>query len=156
MDSVKYKFDSTRNCFRVSKVLPVGATFPFNFGFFPGTRGEDGDPLDILIMSDAALLPGTLAVVRILGNLHAQQTEKGAKIINDRYIGVLSDDVSYQQIRTVEDLSPDRLKEIEHFFCSYNEMRGREFIPLSLYSSRRAASQLKRAIVHHKTKDQAA
>ena len=44
----KFKFDESLQCFRLGKILPLGASFPYDFGFVPGTRAEDGDPLDVL------------------------------------------------------------------------------------------------------------
>jgi len=48
----KYKYDAKLGLFRVGKLLPLGATFPFNFGYVPGTLGPDGDALDVLVLLD--------------------------------------------------------------------------------------------------------
>jgi inorganic pyrophosphatase len=49
--------------------------FPFDFGFLPGTKGEDGDPLDILLLMDEPTYPGTLVSARLIGAIEAEQTE---------------------------------------------------------------------------------
>src|SRR4051812_38265137 len=56
----KYSYDNEKELFRLKKVLPVGAVFPFDFGFIPGTVGEDGDPLDVLLFMDEPVFPGCL------------------------------------------------------------------------------------------------
>ena len=52
----KYKYDETLGLYRLSKVLPLGLAFPYDFGFIPSTRAEDGDPLDVLLLGEEALL----------------------------------------------------------------------------------------------------
>src|SRR5215470_8994897 len=61
----KYKYDETLGLYRLSKVLPLGITFPYDFGSIPSTRAEDGDPLDVLVLGEEALLPGFLVTVRL-------------------------------------------------------------------------------------------
>src|SRR5436190_11771989 len=73
----KYKYDEDLGLFLLRKELPRGASFPYDFGFIPGTRGEDGDPLDVLVLTDEPSFPGCLARVRLIGVIEAEQTEKG-------------------------------------------------------------------------------
>src|SRR5262249_22376983 len=63
----KYKYDETLGLYRLSKVLPLGITFPYDFGSIPSTRAEDGDPLDVLVLGEEALLPGLCATSPIAG-----------------------------------------------------------------------------------------
>src|ERR1043165_6343493 len=84
----KYKYDEETRLFKLSKVLPSGCAFPLDFGFVPGTRGEDGDPLDILLFSDEPLVVGTLLPARLLGVFEAVQKEDGKTERNDRIVGV--------------------------------------------------------------------
>ena len=74
----KLKFDPERNAFRLSHVLPLGMSFPFDFGYVPETRADDGDPLDVLILMDAPVqkLAGCLVDVRLIGVLEVEQREK--------------------------------------------------------------------------------
>jgi len=73
---VKYKYDEQTGLFRVSKLLPLGAEFPYNFGFIPSTQGENGDALDVLILMEEVLCLGMVTPVRLIGVLAAQQVEK--------------------------------------------------------------------------------
>src|SRR5579883_2090656 len=61
----KYKYDEQYNIFRLQHILPVGMTFPYDFGYLPSTRGDDGDPLDVLVMVDEATFAGCLVSARL-------------------------------------------------------------------------------------------
>ncbi|GAC1446370.1 MAG: hypothetical protein NVSMB56_04410 [Pyrinomonadaceae bacterium] len=60
----KYTYNAELNLFDLRKVLPAGAVFPFDFGFVPSTLGEDGDPLDVLVLMDEPAFPGCLVKAR--------------------------------------------------------------------------------------------
>jgi inorganic pyrophosphatase len=53
----KYKLDEETGRMKLSKVMPEGMVFPYDFGFFPGTKGDDGDPVDVLILNDEPTFP---------------------------------------------------------------------------------------------------
>src|SRR3569833_3168648 len=85
----KFDYDPAEQRFRLSKVLPAGLVFPFDFGMIPGTRGEDGDPLDIIVIAESATFPGCLVDCRLIGALKSEQAERdGTTVRNDRLIGV--------------------------------------------------------------------
>ena len=75
----KYRYDEERGLFLLHKLLPLGTTFPFDFGFVPGTLAEDGDPVDVLVLSAEPLFQGCRVPVRLLGVIEAEQTEKGGR-----------------------------------------------------------------------------
>ena len=77
--SAKLKFDPKLKVFTLSKALILGLTYPYDWGFIPSTKGEDGDPLDVLIMHDAATAPGMVLNCKIIGVLEVLQSEKGRK-----------------------------------------------------------------------------
>jgi hypothetical protein len=68
---IKYKYNEEYGMFQLDKSLPFGFSFPFEFGFVPSTIGGDGDPLDVLVLSDKATFPGCLVLGRVLGVLQA-------------------------------------------------------------------------------------
>src|ERR671933_2536230 len=84
----KFKFDERLRLFRLSGVLPLGAVFPFDFGFVPCTSAPDGDPLDVLVLMDEPAFAGCLLTTRLIGVIEADQTEEGQTVRNDRLIGV--------------------------------------------------------------------
>jgi inorganic pyrophosphatase len=65
----KYKFDEQHGQWRLSKVLPQGLSFPYDFGFLPSTRGDDGDPVNVLLLMDEAAFPGCVVPARLIGVL---------------------------------------------------------------------------------------
>jgi inorganic pyrophosphatase len=135
----KYSYDEQRGVFKLKKALPLGSVFPFDFGFFPSTLADDGDPLDVLVLMDAATFPGCLVEARLIGVIEAVQTERGKKIRNDRIIGVAQMSHDYQDIRSIKRLPAAALTEIEHFFVSYHELTKKPFKPLGQRGPKHAA-----------------
>src|SRR2546423_588389 len=84
---VKYSYDPKSGMFALTRALPEGMMFPFNFGFIPGTEAEDGDPLDILIYNEEPLMGGCLIQAELVAAIEAEQVEEGEKTRNDRLIG---------------------------------------------------------------------
>ena len=72
----KIEYDETLGLFKLSGVLPAGASFPYDFGLLPSTRGGDGDQLDVLVLMDDPAFVGCLVPARLLGVIEAEQTER--------------------------------------------------------------------------------
>jgi inorganic pyrophosphatase len=124
----KFDYDPEQQRFKLSKILPAGLVFPFDFGMIPGTKGEDGDPLDIIIISESATFPGCLIDCRIIGALQAEQTERDGKTMrNDRFIGVPGVSQQYADIRSLKQLPEAIINQLEAFFKNYNEQAGKVF-----------------------------
>jgi inorganic pyrophosphatase len=127
----KYKFDEDLKMFKLRKVLPAGAVFPFNFGYIPFTKGGDGDPLDVLVLMDEPAFPGCLITTRLIGVIEAEQTEKDGKTgRNDRLLGISEEAHTNKGLRSIGKLNQTLVNEIEHFFIGYNEMEGKKFKPV--------------------------
>jgi len=141
----KYEFDDKLRCFKLTKILPAGATFPFNFGCLPQTKGGDGDPLDVLVLMDDQAFPGCLVQARLLGVIEAHQQEGKKMVQNDRLVAVAAEDTKYQTVKRPEDLGPDVLKEYEHFFASYHAIRGNQFHVVGVRGPKRAMQIVKKA-----------
>jgi len=136
----KLKYDTERDAFRLSHVLPIGMTFPFDFGFLPDTASGDGDPLDVLILMDAPCPTGCLVDVRLVGVLEVEQREEtGTVVRNDRLIGVAETSPAHRATRELTDLPPAILTEIEAFFEQYNRLDGKQFRVVHRRGSRAAA-----------------
>src|SRR5579885_1978796 len=84
----KLKYDEEQHVFRAEKVLPVGLVFPFDFGFLPSTKAEDGDPLDVLVLSEAGIPYGCVVLGQLIGVLECEQTQDGETERNDRLIAI--------------------------------------------------------------------
>lgn len=125
----KFKWDETRGLFKLAGVLPAGAVFPYDFGFVPGTEGDDGDELDVLLLMDEPAFVGCLVEARLIGVIEATQTEDGESERNDRLVAVAAESRSQKDVRSLDDLSENLVHEIEHFFVSYNAAKGKRFEP---------------------------
>src|ERR1700712_1051772 len=122
----KFDFDPATKMFELGAAMPTGVTFPFEFGFIPSTLGDDGDPLDVLILMDAPTFVGCLVKVRLIGVIEAKQTnKKGRYVRNDRIIGVAVESRRHDGIKTLQDLPAALVAEVEHFFAAYNQIKGK-------------------------------
>jgi inorganic pyrophosphatase len=145
----KLKYDPKRAAFRLSNVLPIGMTFPFDFGFLPDTAVDDGDPLDVLVFMDAPCPVACLVDVRLVGVLEVEQREKTGEVVrNDRLIGVAETSATHASTHELTDLPAAILTEIEAFFDQYNRLDGKQFQLLHGRGSQAAALVAARAAVH--------
>jgi inorganic pyrophosphatase len=138
----KFNFDEEIGIFKLGGVLPAGAVFPFDFGFVPQTIGDDGDPLDVLVLMDEPAFAGCWVPARLIGAVEAEQTEtqngKSKTDRNDRLIAVAENSRNHTDVISLEQLSENLLAEIEHFFASYNEIKGKQFRVLGRADATRA------------------
>src|SRR3979409_1605260 len=123
----KFNYDPDSGLFMLGGLLPEGMMFPFDFGFIPSTLGEDGDPLDILVLLDAPAHVGCLIEVRIIGIIQAEQTEDSKTKSNDRLLGVAIHSYDHEGLESIEDVSKTPLNQVQEFFISYNRQRGKKF-----------------------------
>src|ERR1700733_143564 len=126
----KYDYVPNTPFFKLSKILPSGMVFPYDFGFIPKTLGEDGDPLDVIVISEFNSFPGVIIKCRIIGGIKAEQSEeKGSKkmIRNDRFLAIPKCSNIFQNIRKMEDLPAETTDRLEEFFVDYNKLEGKKF-----------------------------
>jgi inorganic pyrophosphatase len=142
----KFKFDPEIKQFKLSKVLPAGATFPFDFGFLPGTTADDGDPVDVLLLMDESAFPGCIVEARLIGVIEAEQTNDAETVRNDRLIAVAKEAHDYGDLKRAADLNDKLVREYEHFFASYHEINGTQFKVLGVRGPKRAWKLVQSAI----------
>ena len=134
----KYDYDKDLHWFKLKKVLPAGMTFPYDFGFIPGTKGEDGDPLDAIVISEFKTFTGCLVECRIVGCIQAEQAEQKLTVRNDRYIAVPLVSAMFEQVENIKQLPKSIIRALENFFIHYNEAEGKVFKPLKNISGKAA------------------
>jgi len=142
---VKYTYDQKTGLLELKKALPEGMVFPFNFGFIPGTKAEDGDPLDVLIVNEETLVPGCLVKARLVAVIEAKQGKRGKKKVrNDRLVAKA---IGKQTPTFLESLDLDKktLGEIEYFFVSYNKLSENEFKVVGRGGEKKAVALIRRA-----------
>lgn len=122
----KFAYDPEIGMFRAKKLLAMGFAFPFPFGFFPSTRAEDADPLDVLLVTDADLPTGSLVRCRLLGGIAMEETKQGNTVRNDRLFAV---PLLLHQDRPpfeLSDMPAAELKDIEDFLVAYQAADGKK------------------------------
>jgi inorganic pyrophosphatase len=141
----KYDYDAESHFFKLKKILPSGMVFPYDFGFIPDTKGEDGDPLDVIVISEFNSFPGIMIKCRIIGGIKAEQSEetgKKKKIRNDRYLAIPKCSNIFQKVKTAGDLPDNIFNELEQFFTDYNRIEGKEFKALKKMEAKEARGLL--------------
>lgn len=146
----KFDFDPEANLFKLGGLLPEGMMFPFDFGFIPSTRGDDGDPVDIMVLMDAPAHVGCLMDVRIIGIIEAQQTEDGKTEVNNRLLGVAVHSYNHEGLRKIDDVNKTLLDQVEEFFVCYNKQRGKKFRITGTGGPAKALKFLKTGIATYK------
>jgi inorganic pyrophosphatase len=126
----KLDYEPDLGVFELAGVLPEGSVFPYDFGFVPSTLGEDGDPLDVLVLLDESVPTGCLISARLIGVIEADQTEQdGQTTRNNRLLAVATRAHTHADVKTLDDVRPKMVEEIEHFFISYNQTKEKTFKP---------------------------
>ncbi|MFP3198007.1 MAG: inorganic diphosphatase [Sulfolobaceae archaeon] len=131
--NIKYEYDEEEDVVKVDRVLYTSMMYPFNYGFVPGTLEEDGDPIDVLVITSYPIMPGTAIEARPVGILYMRDEEgEDAKII-----AVPKDkiDPSYSNIRDIIDLPEAVKNKIVHFFEHYKELEPGKWVKVSGWGS---------------------
>lgn len=123
----KFAYDPELGAFTLSSVLAEGMVFPYDFGFVPKTRDEDGDATDVLLLMDEPAFPGCVVESRIVGVIQAEQSEGNKMIRNDRVLAVATESHIHADIKSPRDLNAKMIEELEDFFIAYNKAKGKKF-----------------------------
>ena len=142
----KYKFDPKLRSFTLSRVLPDGMVFPYDFGFVPSTMAEDGDPSDVLLLMDSSAFPGCVIESRLIGVIEGEQNEDGKKERNDRLIAVAKHSHTHSDLKNISDLNQKLLTELAEFFVNYHRQDEVKYKFLATKGPKEAARLLDRAI----------
>jgi len=125
--TVKLAFEPELQLFTVARALPMGLAYPFDWGFIPGTRGDDGDPVDALALHDAATFPGVMLACKPLAVVDVDQRAKGGgREANPRLILMPTWHDRLGEFEKITEL-PQRLKnEIEQFFLNATQFTDKD------------------------------
>jgi inorganic pyrophosphatase len=145
----KFSFDPEQEVFHIKSVLPAGMTFPYEFGFVPQTKADDGDPIDVLLLMDEPAYPGVVVKARLIGVIEGEQkaeSKTGKKMVrNDRLVGVSDVSHEYSNIHRFKDLPEKWLEELEKFFVNYAAQQGKDFRFLGTKGAEDAMALVQRA-----------
>jgi inorganic pyrophosphatase len=138
--SNKVEYDQELGIFRLDRALYSPLYYPCEYGFIPGTHFEDGDPIDILVLSSQPTFTGCLLVTRPVGVLHMGD-EHGQ---DDKILGVSARDPRFEGVMALSDVSEHLLKEILHFFAVYKDLEHKEVVIQGWDSEQKALELIER------------
>lgn len=117
----KYEYDKQLGVFRLDRNLYSPVHYPGDYGFIPSTLGDDGDPLDVLVLVDTPSFPGCVQEVRPIGSLEMIDGGEG----DEKILCVGAGNPRYKDVFNYSDIYPHILKEITHFFSIYKDLEGK-------------------------------
>lgn len=117
----KYEYDHKLHRIKLDRVLYSSVYYPADYGFLEDTLSEDGDPLDVLVLTNEPTFPGCVVPARPIGILNMRD-EKG---IDHKILAVPVGDPRFNEVISLETLAPHWLKEIENFFATYKELENK-------------------------------
>ena len=118
----KYEIDKETGLIALDRVLHTAQVYPFDYGFVPQTLWDDGDALDVIVLTTQPLLPGILVHARPIGVL--PMIDGGDK--DEKVLAVPVSDPRFAQYKDITDVNPHTLKEISHFFLTYKQLQNKE------------------------------
>ena len=137
---VKYELDKVSGAMYVDRFLYTAMFYPGNYGFVPHTLAEDGDPIDVLIVGPAAVVPGAVVRCRPIGAL-MMEDEHGP---DEKIVAVPVDDLHpfYTGVKSPEDLPPILRDQIAHFFRHYKDLEAGKWVEIARWASADEAAAL--------------
>lgn len=118
----KYEFDKENGVFRLDRVLFSPMHYPTEYGYLEGTLAEDGDPLDILVLTSFPTFPGCVISSRVIGVL-VMSDDKGQ---DEKLLAVPTEDPRFKDVKSLDDVADHIKKEIAHFFQVYKDLENKE------------------------------
>ena len=117
----KYEYDKQLHVFRLDRNLFSPVHYPGDYGFIPSTLGDDGDPLDVLVLVDTPSFPGCVLEVRPIGVLDMIDQGQG----DEKILAVGEGNPRYKDVANYSEIYPHILLEIKHFFSIYKDLEGK-------------------------------
>ena len=128
--TLKLKYEPHWDDMSISRPLPLGLTFPFDWGFVPSTQAADGDPLDAMLLWDVASYPGVVVRCRAIGVLQVEQNrtnhDPSARIRNDRVLAIPVETRREHAIRDIREFPARILEELEQFTHAATALEGKD------------------------------
>lgn len=131
----KYQIDHHTGRIRLDRYLYTAMGYPADYGFIDDTLGEDGDPLDALVLLPQPVLPGVIVTARPVGMLHMTDEAGG----DDKVLCVPANDPRWDDVTDIEDVPPYELETIRHFFVHYKDLEPGKYVKAGDWANRAAA-----------------
>jgi len=137
---IKYEIDKESDALVVDRFMATPMFYPANYGFIPQTLGDDGDPLDVLVITPYPIAPGAVIRSRVVGILHMTDEAGGdAKLLAVPHSKLTK---IYDDVKNYEDLPPLLLAQIQHFFENYKDLEEGKWVKLEKFGDVREAHQV--------------
>jgi inorganic pyrophosphatase len=117
----KYEYDKQLHVFRLDRNLHSPVHYPGDYGFFPSTLAEDGDPQDVLVLVAEPSFAGCVQTVRPIGMM--EMLDQG--VPDEKILAVGKNNPRYKDVWNYSEIYPHMLKEITHFFSIYKDLEGK-------------------------------
>ena len=144
----KYEVDKRSGLLRLDRVVFAAFVYPINYGFIPQTLGDDGDPLDILVLSEVSINSLTLVHTQVIG--YMEMIDTGQR--DEKIIAIASGDMSVNHIKSMETL-PDNFKsELKHFFQHYKILMKKEVVVDNFLGRDEAMAVIEKSIINYQQK----
>lgn len=138
--NIKYELDEKSGILFVDRKLHTSMVYPFNYGFIPQTKEPDGDPVDILVLSNDQFSPLSVIKSKPIGVLIMEDEEgKDSKIIavpNEKI------DNEYARYEEIDQVNPRTLEKIKHFFEHYKELEKGKYVKVTGWEDKKSAEQI--------------
>ncbi len=124
--NIKYEYDQELGIIKVDRFLYTAFSYPFNYGFIPQTLGHDSDPIDILVINQQPLLPGSLIECRIIGMLESEDEAGG----DTKIVAVPGPkiDPSHENTESLEQIPESTKNKIAHFYEMYKSLEPGKWV----------------------------
>lgn len=144
----KYEIDKETGLIALDRVLHTAQQYPFDYGFVPQTLWDDGDALDVVLLTTQPLIPGILVHARPVGIL--PMVDGGEK--DEKVLAVPANDPRFADIKDIGDVNKHTLKEIAHFFLTYKQIQKKEVTVGEFEGKDAAEAAFDRAVALYKEK----
>lgn len=145
----KYEIDKKTGLIALDRTMHTAQDYPMDYGFVPQTLWDDGDALDVIVLTTFPLLPSVLVRARPVAILN--MTDSGDS--DDKIIAVPVDDPRFSEIHDLADINKHTLKEIEHFFSTYKKLQDKEVVILGFKGKDKAQKAFLRSVEMYKSED---
>lgn len=142
----KYEIDKDSGLVKLDRVIYASMYYPLNYGFIPQTLGEDGDPLDIVVLTQVSVVPLCLIPSKVIGVM--QMIDRGEA--DEKIIAVAEDDPSVSHIDNVQDLPGHLLSELRHFFENYKTLENKKVVINEFLPKDQALSVITTCLSHYR------
>jgi len=139
-EPVKYEFDKASGALFVDRILHTPMRYPANYGFIPHTLGDDGDPLDCLVVARSPFVPGCVVRARPIAVLILEDEAGG----DEKILAVPEHSTFpyYEKVEEADDLPPIVRQQIEHFFTHYKDLEPEKWVRVGHWAGKEEACRI--------------